>query len=45
MFVDKRKLEKMHNEVLHNLYSSPNIVQIIKSRMMRWAGNVERTGG
>jgi hypothetical protein len=31
---------KLHNEELHNLYSSPNIITIIKSRRMRWAGHV-----
>ena len=31
---------KLHNEELNNLYSSPNIVQVIKSRRMRWAGHV-----
>jgi hypothetical protein len=33
-------LKKLHNEELHNLYSSPNIIRMIKSRRMRWAGNV-----
>jgi hypothetical protein len=33
---------KLHNEELHNLYSSPNIIRMIKSRMMRWAGHVAR---
>jgi hypothetical protein len=33
---------KLHNEELHNLYSSPNIVRIIKPRRMRWAGRVAR---
>jgi hypothetical protein len=28
---------KLHNEELHNLYSSPSIIRIIKSRRMRWA--------
>jgi hypothetical protein len=32
----------LHNEELHNLYSSPNIIRIIKSRRMRWAGHVAR---
>jgi hypothetical protein len=32
---------KLHNEELHNLYSSPNIIRIIKSRRMRWAGHVD----
>jgi hypothetical protein len=35
---------KQHNEELHNLYSSPNIIRMIKSRRMRWAGPVARTG-
>jgi hypothetical protein len=30
---------KLHNEELHNLYSSPSIIRIIKSRRMRWAGH------
>jgi hypothetical protein len=29
---------KLHNEELHNLYCSPSIIRIIKSRRMRWAG-------
>jgi hypothetical protein len=36
---------KLHNEELHNLYSSPNIIRMIKSRRMRWAGHVARMGG
>jgi hypothetical protein len=35
---------KLHNEELHNLYSSPNIIKMIKSRRMRWAGYVARMG-
>jgi hypothetical protein len=35
---------KLHNDELHSLYSSPNIVRVIKSRKMRWAGYVERMG-
>jgi hypothetical protein len=38
---DRRKL---HNEELHNLYSSPNIIRMIKSRRMRWTGHVARLG-
>jgi hypothetical protein len=30
---------KLHNEELHSLYFSPNIVRVIKSRRMRWAGH------
>jgi hypothetical protein len=37
-------LTKPHNEDLHNLYPSPSIVIMIKSRMVRWAGHVARTG-
>jgi hypothetical protein len=35
---------KMHNEELRDLYSSPRIIRIIKSRSMRWAGHVARMG-
>jgi hypothetical protein len=35
---------KLHNDELHNLYSSPNIVRVIKSRRMRWAGHVAGAG-
>jgi hypothetical protein len=34
----------MHNDELHNLYSSPNIVRVIKARRLRWAGHVVRMG-
>jgi hypothetical protein len=35
---------KLHNEELHNSYSSPNIIRMIKSRRMRLTGYVARTG-
>jgi hypothetical protein len=35
---------KLHHEELQNLYSSPSIIRVIKSRRMRWAGNVARMG-
>jgi hypothetical protein len=35
---------KLHNDKLHSLYSSPNIVRVIKSRRMRWAGHMECRG-
>jgi hypothetical protein len=35
---------KLHNEELHNLYSSPNITRMTKSKRMRWAGHVVRMG-
>jgi hypothetical protein len=34
----------LYNEELHNLFSSPSIIKIIKSKMMRWAGHVTRMG-
>jgi len=39
-----REWRTQHNEELNDLYSSPNIVRMIKSRRMRWAGNVARMG-
>jgi hypothetical protein len=35
---------KLNNDELHNLYSSPNIFRVIKSRRLRWAGHVARKG-
>ena len=35
---------RLHNEELNDLYSSPNIVRVVKSRRMRWAGHVARMG-
>jgi hypothetical protein len=35
---------KLHNDELHDLYFSPNIVRVIKRRRMRWAGHVARMG-
>ena len=35
---------RLHTEELNGLYSSPNIVRVIKSRRMRWAGHVARMG-
>jgi hypothetical protein len=35
-------MQKLHNEELHDLYSSPSIIRIIKSRRMKWAGLVAR---
>ena len=39
-----REWRKLHNEELNDLYSAPNIVQVIKSRRMRWAGHVVHVG-
>jgi hypothetical protein len=36
---------KLHNEKLHNLYSLPNVIGMIKLRRMRWAGHVACMGG
>ena len=38
------KWKKLHNEELSDLYSLPNIVRVVKSRRMRWAGHVARMG-
>ena len=38
------ELRKLHSEELNDLYSSPNMVRVIKSRRMRWAGHVARNG-
>jgi hypothetical protein len=35
---------RLHNDELNDLYSSPNIIRVIKSRRMRWAGRVARMG-
>ena len=35
---------RLHKEELNDLFSSPNIVRVIKSRRMRWAGHVARMG-
>jgi len=39
-----REWRKLHNEELNDLYSLPSIVQVIKSRRMRWAEHVLRMG-
>jgi hypothetical protein len=36
---------KLHNEELHNMYSLPNVIRMIKSRRIRRAGHVARMGG
>ena len=37
-------LRKLHNEELRDIYTLPNIVLVVKSRRMRWAGHVARMG-
>jgi hypothetical protein len=37
-------VETIHNEELHNLYSYPSIIRVIKSRKVRWAGHVAQVG-
>jgi hypothetical protein len=39
-----RGRRNLHNEELHNLYSSPGIIRMTKSRRMRWAEHVARRG-
>jgi hypothetical protein len=41
---EDRSWRKLHNDELHSLYSSPNIVRVIKSMRMRWAGHVACMG-
>jgi hypothetical protein len=36
------ELRRLHNEELHSLYHSPNILRVIKSKRLRWAGHVAR---
>jgi hypothetical protein len=43
-WVQDRSWRKLHNDELHSLYYSPNIVRVIKSGRMRWAGHVARMG-
>jgi len=40
----QRNWLKLHNEELNDVFSSPNIVRVLKSRRMRWAGHVVRMG-
>jgi hypothetical protein len=42
--VEDGSWRKLHNDEIHNLYFSPSIVRVIKSRRMRWAGHVELMG-
>jgi len=42
--VETGEWRKLHREELNDLYSSPNIMRVIKSRRMRWAGHVARMG-
>jgi hypothetical protein len=49
IFVSKREevaggWRRQHNEELHNLYASPNVIKVIKSNRMRWMGYVARMG-
>jgi hypothetical protein len=42
--MEDRSWRRLQNDELHNLYSSPNTVRVIKSRRMRWAGHVALMG-
>jgi hypothetical protein len=41
---EDRLWRKLHNDELHNLYSSPNIVRVIESRRLKWAGHMADMG-
>jgi hypothetical protein len=41
---EDRSCRKLHNDELHSLYSSPNVVRVVKLRRMRWVGHVARMG-
>ena len=41
---DNGEWRRLHSEELHSLYRSPNIVRVIKSRRLRWAGHAARMG-
>jgi hypothetical protein len=40
-----REVKKLHNEELNDLYSSPNNIQVIKLRRIRWVGHVTHMAG
>jgi hypothetical protein len=44
IFGPKRGWRKLHNEELHNLYSSPSVIRTVKPRRMRWTGHVAQMG-
>jgi hypothetical protein len=41
---EDRSWRKLHNDELHNLYSSPNIVRVIEARRLRWVGHMAHMG-
>ena len=41
--VENKEWRRLHNEELHSLYHSPNIVRVIISRRLRWVGHVTKT--
>ena len=44
IFGAKREWRRLQNEQLYDLYPSPNIVQVVRSRRINWAGHVARMG-
>jgi hypothetical protein len=44
LYITSSLWRKLHTDELHDLYSSPNIVRVIKLRRMRWAGHVDTWG-
>jgi hypothetical protein len=43
-YLDRRGVKWYHNEEFHNVYSSSNIIRMMKSRRVRWAGHLTYTG-
>jgi hypothetical protein len=39
-----RGWRRLHNEGIHNLYTTPNVIRVIKSKRVRWVGTVQRMG-
>jgi len=40
--MDENGAGKLHNEKIHSLYRSPNVIRVVKSKIFRWTGHVAR---
>jgi hypothetical protein len=43
-YIKQRGRRKLHNKQLHNFYSPPDIIRVIKAKSMRWTGHVAHLG-